>query len=268
MGTGKHFFAGTPAARLLRFVPVLAFLLPMCYNNLITMKVRNAMRKVVCYEHHTGKLQKPLTLAVVSDLHNEEYEDIFPLIKDADAQLVPGDITDRYHQEWMRGVAFLRDAALRLPTFFSLGNHETKQQQYGKLKTALYHTGAEILINRHVRFGEVFIGGWYDHNVVKEPERLNALENEQGAKILLCHKPEQYWKRMRTRDLDLVVAGHAHGGQIRLFGQGLYAPGQGILPRLTRGAADDKLIISAGAGNPSRMPRFGNPCEVLLIRMD
>ena len=226
------------------------------------------MRQVTYYEHHTGKLTNPLTLAVISDLHNEEYEDLFPLIKGADALLVPGDISDRYRQQWDRGIAFLTDAAKLLPTFFSLGNHETKQQQYGKLKTALYHTGAEILINRHVRFGEVFIGGWYDPDVVREPERLSALEREEGAKILLCHKPEHYWKRMRTRDLDLVVAGHAHGGQIRLFGQGLYSPGQGILPKLTRGMVDDRMIISAGAGNPARMPRWGNPCEVLLIRMD
>ena len=226
------------------------------------------MRRVAYYEHHTGKLTKPLTLAVVSDLHNEEYEDIFPLIKDADVLLVPGDISDRYHKQWKRGVAFLKDAAQRLPTFYSLGNHEVKQQDYAKLKTALYQTGAEILINRHVRFGEVFIGGWYDPDVVKEPERLSVLEREQGVKILLCHKPEEYWKRMRARDFDLVVAGHAHGGQIRLGNQGVYAPGQGLFPRLTRGVADGRMIISAGAGNPAGMPRWGNPCEVLLIHLD
>lgn len=226
------------------------------------------MRRVAYYEHHTGKLTKPLILAVVSDLHNEEYEDIFPLIKDADALLVPGDISDRYQQEYERGLAFLRDAASRMPTFFALGNHEARQKKYSKLKSALYQTGAHILINRHVRFGEVAIGGWYDPDVVKEPERLSALEREQGVKILLCHKPEAYWKRMRSRDLDLVVAGHAHGGQIRIWNQGMYAPGQGIFPRLTRGWYDEKLIVSAGAGNPARMPRWGNPCEVLLIRLD
>ena len=229
---------------------------------------RGTMRQVTYYERHTGRLQKPLTLAVVSDLHNEPYEDIFPLIRGADALLVPGDISDRYRQRCDCGLAFLRDAARVMPTFFSLGNHETRQEKYGRLKAALYHTGAEILINRHVRFGEVFIGGWYDPAVVREPERLSALEREDGVKILLCHKPEAYWKRMRGRRLDLVVAGHAHGGQIRLFGRGVYAPGQGLFPRLTRGAADEKLIISAGAGNPSRMPRWGNPCEVLLIRLD
>ena len=49
------------------------------------------MRKATYYEFHTGKLTKPLALAVVSDLHNEPYEDIFPLIDGADVLLVPGD---------------------------------------------------------------------------------------------------------------------------------------------------------------------------------
>lgn len=226
------------------------------------------MRKATFYEHHTGKLQKPLLLAVVSDLHNEPYEDLFPLIEKADALLVPGDISDRYRQQYDRGVAFLTEAAKRMPTFFSLGNHETRQQRYRQLRTALNQTGAEILVNRHVRFGEVWIGGWYDPAVVREPERLSAFEREKGAKILLCHQPERYMRRIRGRDLDLVVAGHAHGGQIRLFGQGLYAPGQGLFPKYTHGVVDGKMIVSAGVGNPVGLPRLRNPREVVLIRMD
>ena len=226
------------------------------------------MRKATYYEFHTGKLTKPLTLAVVSDLHNEPYEDIFPLIDGADVLLVPGDISDRYRQQYDRGVAFLADAAKRMPTFYSLGNHEARQEKYHKLRQALIQTGAQILVNRHVRFGELVIGGWYDPTVVKEPERLSAMEREEGVKVLLCHKPEEYMKRMQKRHFDLVVAGHAHGGQIRFFGQGVLAPGQGLLPRYTKGLYGGKMIVSAGAGNPARMPRWGNPCEVLLIHLD
>lgn len=226
------------------------------------------MRKVTCYEHHTGKLTAPITFAVVSDLHNEPYEDLFPLIAGADALLVPGDISDRYRQRYDRGVAFLREAAKRLPTFFSLGNHETRQEHYRALRRELDKTGAEILVNRFVTFGEATIGGWYDPKVVREPDMLSRFVREKGAKVLLCHKPEMYVKRMRGLDIDLVVAGHAHGGQIRLGSQGIYSPGQGLFPRYTRGVVDGRMIISAGAGNPARMPRWNNPCEVLLIRMD
>lgn len=222
----------------------------------------------VHYDYPTGgKLSAPLTLAVISDLHNEPFEPLLPLLAGADALLVPGDISDRYRQRYDMGVAFLTEAAKRLPTFFSLGNHEACLRGYKALRRALNRTGAEILVNRHVRFGELCIGGWYDPSVVREPERLSALEREQGFKILLCHKPDQYMRRMRGRNLDLVVAGHAHGGQIRIHGQGLYAPGQGLFPRYTRGLIDERMIVSAGVGNPARMPRWGNPPEVVFIHL-
>ena len=48
----------------------------------------------------------------------------------------------------------------------------------------------------------------------------------------------------------------------------MYSPGQGLFPRYTRGVVDGRMVISAGAGNPSRMPRWGNPCEVLRITLD
>lgn len=48
--------------------------------------------------------------------------------------------------------------------------------------------------------------------------------------------------------IDLVLSGHAHGGQIRLFGQGLFAPGQGILPKYTSGVHEN-MIISKGLAN-------------------
>lgn len=64
---------------------------------------------------------------------------------------------------------FLKEAADRLPTFFSLGNHETRQKQFRLLVGDLERTGAEVLINRYVRFGECWIGGWYPPSIVREP---------------------------------------------------------------------------------------------------
>lgn len=226
------------------------------------------MRRLSTYEHHTGKLNRAYTLIMVSDLHNEPYEDILPMLSDADALLVAGDISDRYRQRWENGTAFLRDAAKRLPTFYSPGNHETRQQRYRDLLAELQTTGAEVLINRYVRFEELWIGGWYDPETVRVPDMLDAFERLDGVKVLLCHKPEFFIHRMRKRDIDLVLAGHAHGGQIRLGKLAAYAPGQGLLPRYTRGRYFENLIVSAGAGNPAKMPRWGNPCEVLRIILD
>lgn len=75
-------------------------------------------RKLTKYHIHTGRLTRPVDFAVVSDLHDEPYDDLWPLLDGADALLVPGDVCDRYRQSSARGVAFLKEAAGRLPTFF------------------------------------------------------------------------------------------------------------------------------------------------------
>lgn len=231
------------------------------------MSVQN--RILTPYEFHTGKLTAPVRFLIVSDLHDEPFDDLLPLMEQADAVLVPGDISNRYRQTYLQGLDFLRESARRRPTFFSPGNHELKQKQREELLRLLPDTGAEILLNRYVRFGEIVIGGWYDPEYLEVPDMMDDFEQQQGLRLLLCHKPEHYVRHLRQRDIDLTIAGHAHGGQIRIGRRGIYAPGQLLLPRYTKGwEMDGKLLISAGAGNPCRMPRWNNPCEVLLLTVD
>ena len=226
------------------------------------------MRVVTHYAWHTGKLEKALQIAVVSDLHDESYADIWPQIEGADCLLVPGDVVNRYKQSCNRGLMFLEEAAERLPTFFSAGNHEMRIKSRKNLLAALEKSKANILMNTYVRFGEVWIGGWYRPALLDMPDMIDEFEKLDGCKILLCHRPEDYIKHLREKAVDLVVAGHAHGGQIRVGNQGLYAPGQGIFPKYTYGIADECMLISAGAGNPIGLPRWNNPCEILRITLD
>lgn len=233
------------------------------------------MRKLTEYTWHTGKLAKPVHLLVISDLHDEPYEDLFAYYPRADLVLVPGDIVSRYVQSSNTGLAFLRDSARRLPTFYSYGNHEYSLEAFDGFTREAAETGAVILHNRYVRHGELVIGGWYwprsrsgERRLAAKPAFLPAMEREEGCKVLLCHRPEDYVRYLAQADIDLAVGGHAHGGQIRVFGHGLYAPGQGLWPKYTRGRVGEKMLVSAGASNPVRMPRWGNPCEVLLVHLD
>ena len=103
---------------------------------------------------------------------------------------------------------------------------------------------------------------------------LEDFAGEDGYKILLCHHPE-YWSlrdpMLRDKRIDLVLSGHAHGGQWRILGRGIYAPGQGVLPKYTSGVhygPYGSLIVSRGLDNPYRkLPRWGNPCEVVYIEI-
>ena len=93
-------------------------------------------------------------------------------------------------------------------------------------------------------------------------------------RILLSHHPE-YWcleePMLSKRNIDLVLSGHAHGGQFRLFGQGFFAPGQGWFPKYTSGIHHGKygrMIISKGMANTVMVaPRLFNPTEVVYIEV-
>jgi len=205
---------------------------------------------------------------VVSDLHNAEYRDLLPLLADADALLMPGDAVNRYWQRFRRAVEFIAEASRAVPTFVGIGNHEMHIARFEEFRTSVTQTDATLLFNDYTRFGELVIGCWYRPENYGQRDMLPAMEAEEGVKILMCHRPEDYMHRLRQSRVDLVLAGHAHGGQVRLWGRGLYAPGQGLLPKYTRGLIDGRMIVSAGASNNVPIPRIGNPCEVLWIELD
>ena len=68
------------------------------------------------------------------------------------------------------------------------------------------------------------------------------------------------------RDFDLILSGHAHGGQWRIGRQGIFAPSQGLFPRLTEGVHDGRLLISRGLANRTPVPRLNNPPETVYIQ--
>ena len=120
---------------------------------------------------------------------------------------------------------------------------------------------------------------------------LTGFEKQEGYRILLSHHPE-YWSlagpKLIGHPIDLILSGHAHGGQIRIADHGLVAPGQGLmsriltgrdrrgedhhlLPRFTKGIHEGeygRMVISCGMSNPQwPIPRWGNPCEILYLEL-
>ena len=85
----------------------------------------------------------------------------------------------------------------------------------------------------------------------------------------MCHHPEYFRRCIAPFDIDLTVAGHAHGGQVRIGKQGVYSPGQGLLPRLTSGFYDDgRLLVSRGVTNATWAPRINCGCEVIMLHLE
>ncbi len=221
------------------------------------------------YTVSSPRISHPITLAVVTDLHNSPYEEALPALRGCQAILIVGDLVDRYHNRYDRALAFLADAPRIAPTFYVSGNHERRLADIEIYWKRVRASQATLLENTFVSFEGLALGGYSD--IQRGPEQaafLSALARRPEFRLLLSHHPELYASRIRPYGLDLTLSGHAHGGQIQLLGQGIYAPGQGLFPRLTSGFYEDgKLLVSRGLGDATRVPRFNNPRELILLHL-
>ena len=234
------------------------------------------MRRVIEYNLKAPKLSRSVTLLLLGDLHNEPWEDLLPLLEGPQALLIVGDLGNRYKNQWKRSLDFLQVAAQRLPVFVSVGNHDLALTDFEAYADGVRVTGARLLCDGFEPFGEMAIGGYYQPpkespayalQVSREKNPLSGFSARREYRILLCHRPEQAVALPESL-ADLILCGHAHGGQIRVLGHGLYAPGQGVLPRYTHGLYLGRILVTSGAGNPVGMPRWGNPREAVRLVLE
>ncbi len=235
------------------------------------------MMRVTRVRIPTAKVAERVTLAIVADLHDESYDGVLQALRLArpDLVLVPGDILHKEGRTEV-GLSALRDMAGEWPTYVSVGNHEWRCGCDPMVLLA--STGACLLNDSFVRRGELVIGGLtsgygkekqgrFKKTPPPNTEWLSAFCVADGFRLLLCHHPEYYRPYIKDRDIDLTVAGHAHGGQWRFFGIPVFAPGQGILPRYTSGLYDGKLLVSRGLANHVKIPRLFNPTELVVVEI-
>ena len=233
-----------------------------------------------------------LKAAVVADLHGQPTKELIETLKaeQPDVILIPGDLCtigacsghlippekqEKRLQGQKNALEFLKIAGTIAPVYYSRGNHEwgCNAEYRRKVKAA----GAILLENKWVKFGDLWIGGQtpaeYPERddgrkactAEKIPPETKWLEHSpEGYKILLCHHPEYY--DLVEPFADRIIAGHTHGAQWHFFGKGVFAPGQGLFPRYTRGRYG-KMIVSAGLTNTTWVPRLFNPTELVMIEL-
>ena len=226
-----------------------------------------------------AKVKERLSFAVVSDLHDCEPAPVLEKIASLspDAVLIPGDLVHS-SERFQKGYDFLREAVRLAPVFLSVGNHEMKGE---KDHLSVYRDlGGRVLENERISFRGVWIGGWstgflkgasqskFQKTPVPELTFPDRFEKEEGFKILLCHHPEYYPKYLKEKKIDLILSGHAHGGQWRFFDRGVFAPGQGVFPRYTSGLYENRLLVGRGLGNPVYVPRICNPPEIISLILE
>ena len=113
----------------------------------------------------------------------------------------------------------------------------------------------------------------YTDDGIAIEEQLSKAEtaaNLENFTVLLSHRPELA-ELYSTYPFDLVLSGHAHGGQWRIPGilNGLYAPHQGLFPEYAGGRyefAQQTFIVSRGLAREStKVPRIFNRPELVIV---
>ena len=248
--------------------------------------------KLTRYHLQTAHPNVSFTAAVVADLHDRPYAHILSLLEKEkpDCIFVPGDLCENLERspDSVRrpGLGFLKEAVKIAPTFYSFGNHETgachanlrdpahldpnRIAVHPAWREQIHSTGAILLDESWTTWQGITIGGLGSGllNPGRKPryEWIEDFSKSTGYKLLLCHHPEYFDRYLREYPIDLIVSGHAHGGQWRIFGRGVYAPDQHLFPRYTSGIHENRLVISRGVVNSVPIvPRLFNPCELVMI---
>ena len=248
--------------------------------------------KTTRYSLELSGFERELIFALVSDLHSNDPSRVIEILKAEapDCILMAGDIFEALDGscDEKNNIAYpiLSAAAKIAPTFYSVGNHEDGEcgawwkiwaSHEGRNRNIspenmarITASGAEYLEDEYKIFGGIAVGGLASGLIYKDKApRLDWLEDFCALdmpKVLICHHPEYYEKYLKNRNIDLIVAGHAHGGQWRVFGRGVFAPGQGLFPKYTSGVHNGNFVVSRGLKRSGLVPRIFNPREVVMIK--
>jgi uncharacterized protein len=148
------------------------------------------------------------------------------------------------------------------PTFFAPGNHDVTVNLAGSILPQARDAGLIVLNNRMETWNGLMFVGF--PSALRSRQQLSLLQTS-GLKIVLGHEPDM-WDRYTPSDL-IQLAGHTHGGLIRLGGSPLYLPSLGRkYPRGEfSGESNRSLIVSAGIGYTDVPVRINCPPEIIKL---
>ena len=231
-------------------------------------------------------------IAHVSDLHNTEMGDdnemLLDMLRKAEPDMIAitGDIIDSRNTNVEIALEFTKAAMEIAPCYYVTGNHEARVSEYDELREGLIKQGVVVLDDERIELelsGETiailgvndpsfetdYLFGDSETVMQRKLQEISDAENE--FTILLSHRPELF-EVYADNNMDLVLSGHAHGGQFRLpFVGGLVAPNQGLFPKYDAGLYTEEntnMIVSRGIGNSILPFRFNNRPEVILIELE
>ena len=231
------------------------------------------------------------SIAHISDLHNaemgEDNEKLLSMLRSAEPEMIAitGDLIDSRNTNVEIALEFAKEVMKVAPCYYVTGNHEARVSEYDELKEGLTELGVVVLEDECIELEQdsehiVLIGVddpsfdtdylFGDAKMVMESKLQDLTGEDDRYTVLLSHRPELFDVYVES-GVDLILSGHAHGGQFRLpFVGGLVAPNQGFFPEYDGGLYTEKntnMLISRGVGNSILPFRINNRPEVILIEL-
>lgn len=251
---------------------------------LLFCNFQNKHLETTHYTYETEQLGVDLDgyrIVQISDLHNAKFgknnQKLVDRIRECapDMIVLTGDLVDSNHTNVDRVVQFVDEIVKICPVYYVTGNHEywLDTSEYEKLMDGLVSAGVVILDNQVVeisRWDAKFRLVGLDDKSLADGTLEALLSDEKELTVVLAHEP-QYFARYAGTGVDLVLSGHAHGGQFRLpFVGGIVAPDQGFLPEYTAGEYymnGTEMIVSRGLGNSVIPVRLFNYPEIVCVEL-
>ncbi|MEA1960097.1 MAG: metallophosphoesterase [Bacillota bacterium] len=216
----------------------------------------------------------------ITDLHAKEFgegqKELLSKVKDLepDCIAVTGDMLDRSGDNIEDSMQFMNDLTGIAPVYFVEGNHEVWHPQFEDFIKGLREQSVCILNNQSVlleKNGEILrMAGVQDPFTDRDdlPLALRDCDSNKTT-ILLAHAPEIFGEAEEC-GVDLMLAGHYHGGQIRFpFVGAVYAPGGHLFPEYDSGLyqkGNTYMYLSRGLGYTGICQfRYLNRPELALI---
>ena len=233
--------------------------------------------RTVRYTLVSRKVSKKVRIVQISDLHSCSYgKDMKNLINAVDAAepdiiVLTGDIFDN-RTDNKNSDTLLKTIAKKYPCYYVSGNHEYWGNMWDTFSRRAENFGITVLQGENVDIDGITICGASAKSDIGDSVKVCADNADTDSfNILLAHFPENIDFYRSFGKFELVLSGHAHGGQWRLppFINGLYAPGQGLFPKYAGGRYDfddTTFIVSRGLSRTmEHFPRIFNNPELVVI---
>ncbi len=247
--------------------------------------------KTVYYTVENEKSEIPCRIVYITDLHSCSYggSDMSDLIEAVRAEnpdyvLFGGDIFDSRRMPDDNAMTALKALGAEFECYYASGNHEVRHGKLEEYKEKVRSCNVTVLDGQHTKMAISAVSGTpdiygfddataYDDMIEQRAHIEQVIENyhfPESFNILLIHRPEHF-EEYAEMGFDLVLCGHAHGGQWRIPGvlNGIYAPGQGLFPKYAGGIYKEgktTMIVSRGLAKESTfIPRAFNRPELVVI---